>query len=1045
MRLRRPLEAGFAEDDLLVDGPGHQFHRARVRLGGTRQGGEVGAHVLLRGRGEGDVELLEAMAQDAEELVRREVLEDQRVVELVHPALGELLRDVLVRGVQLREDQGAFAARLDRELLDLQADLLHAAAVVEAGVRELRVVRVDEDQAVAGLPHGLAQDAVEERFGDVEEPLALDLGDVAVGNQAHALEDGRHDLRDGALARAAAADEPPRQEPLAHIRLADGVQVARRPDEVVDGFLDVPDARKRIEPGEGRVDGVVIEHDGFPGLSDNHVLREDGAEFLLRGMLQGGRARAQGGEDVVPDEVRHEPAVAEARGRAVGAVLDDGPQVRLGPRGEDESLPVDHLLADLQQLVRGVVLEAEHVREPAFDALVALQELLHGRGVAGQDDDQVGVLPAEFRQERVHDDAAVVVVPPFDELVGLVDEEDVASGAGQQAVHLLLGLADVLAHHPGLLRADDPALGEDAPGGEHPADDFRDGGLARPGVAEEGHVEAGRVRGQAELHPPGGETDGIQVILHPRLDLPEADQGVQLLKAVIADGDGRGDVRAQHRPERFRVRIRGGAEAPVHRGDDPLVEDAPDQQRVVEARVAVVVEVREVGFELLARLAVQAEAQAPAAGIDLLVQLVQGEVPEVDGGGNQVAQLGEGGEERVHAVRLAAQDQHPSGEPFLVREGVDERAHDKVFGFIGLSGRPGEFVRILEDEGSAAGVRHRGKGVVRGFAPDGRDEGRQPDRLDLFVIQVAVRRAEPLEEADAGLLLRAGVADEGRVQDGRIGRETRFPAGFRDPEAGGEVEGPFPEGFEPGMRVQGRETLLDGRAARRGRRFLGRGLGAPPDDHGMRQERFVVLQEGDEHGPFLVFGDAILSDQVRQGERIHMQAVPVMEDFDHVEIPAGGALLRTAAQRDFDLQFDGVVDRFRVDEVDMDILLLVVGDGPDLLQDSTLAVGLVHRNEKLVSLRGRPGGETRGEIGPEEIEDGRVVVEPVDFLVDIFAGIPEVEHQVDDVHQLLLGGVRVGEKVLGEFHRGWLGLWVQKDGKIRDQASLSRITIVDLR
>ena len=154
-----------------------------------------------------------------------------------------------------------------------------------------------------------------------------------------------------------------------------------------------------------------------------------------------------------------------------------------------------------------------------------------------------------------------------------------------------------------------------------------------------------------------------------------------------------------------------------------------------------------------------------------------------------------------------------------------------------------------------------------------------------------------------------------------------------------------------------------------------------------------------------------------------MQAVPVVEDLDQIVVPAGDALLLAAAQGDLDFQVDVFfVQVLRIDEVHMDIQVLIVVDGPDLLQNGALLGTPVDADEQLVALGGRLVGETPGEIGTEEEEDGRVVVEPVDFLVDMVAAVPEVDHQVDDGHQLLLGGVGVGEELLGEFHVvRWVG------------------------
>lgn len=55
-------EAGLAEDDLAVDGTGHQFHRTGIGADRVAERGQVSADVPFCGGAEGHFELLQTVA-----------------------------------------------------------------------------------------------------------------------------------------------------------------------------------------------------------------------------------------------------------------------------------------------------------------------------------------------------------------------------------------------------------------------------------------------------------------------------------------------------------------------------------------------------------------------------------------------------------------------------------------------------------------------------------------------------------------------------------------------------------------------------------------------------------------------------------------------------------------------------------------------------------------------------------------------------------------------------------------------------------------------
>ena len=87
-----------------MDGAGHEFHGTGIGVDGGTQGGQVAADMILGLGREAHFELLEAIAENVVKLIGREVLEDERVVKLIDAGLGELLRHIHVRGVQLGQN-----------------------------------------------------------------------------------------------------------------------------------------------------------------------------------------------------------------------------------------------------------------------------------------------------------------------------------------------------------------------------------------------------------------------------------------------------------------------------------------------------------------------------------------------------------------------------------------------------------------------------------------------------------------------------------------------------------------------------------------------------------------------------------------------------------------------------------------------------------------------------------------------------------------------------------------------------------------------------
>ena len=145
-------------------------------------------------------------------------------------------------------------------------------------------------------------------------------------------------------------------------------------------------------------------------------------------------------------------------------------------------------MGDLQQLVGGVVRELNLVGEAAGQTAVSGEESFHLSGISGQNDHKLVAVVFHPFDEGVDGFEAEAVLLAAVEAVGLVDKEDAAEGALNDAVGQRCGVAGVAAHEvaaahfhqlPALERPDGLEVLGHQPG---------DGGLAGAGVAGEDHV-----------------------------------------------------------------------------------------------------------------------------------------------------------------------------------------------------------------------------------------------------------------------------------------------------------------------------------------------------------------------------------------------------------------------------------------------------------------------------------------------------------------------------------------------------------------------------
>ena len=185
-------------------------------------------------------------------------------------------------------------------------------------------------------------------------------------------------------------------------------------------------------------------------------------------------------------------------GNAAHQVVFEG-RARAG--AEMVILRFQHLVRDPQQVAGGIVRKIQVMRDARAQPGVGAEEGLHPVLVARQDHDQIVALIFHHLQQYLDGFLPVIaLVFRAIQVVGLVDEEHAPHGLLQHLFGLGRGVSDVLAdqivagHRHQVAFAHIP----------QPMQDLRHAqgnrSFAGAGIAREGHVQAGCVRLQPEIH-----------------------------------------------------------------------------------------------------------------------------------------------------------------------------------------------------------------------------------------------------------------------------------------------------------------------------------------------------------------------------------------------------------------------------------------------------------------------------------------------------------------------------------------------------------------
>jgi hypothetical protein len=221
----------------------------------------------------------------------------------------------------------------------------------------------------------------------------------------------------------------------------------------------------------------------------------------------------------------------------------------LGTVRERVCLALEHQPRDAEQLVEPVVGEVDVVRDAGRHPRVEPEELVHPVAVAGEDhDESLALVLHHLKQDLDRLDAVVTLVLRTVEVVGLIDEEDAASGALQHVPRLRGGVPDVLPDEVVAGDGDDGAPLDVAETMEQVRHPQRDRRLAGAGVAREAHVQGGsrsdkpRLAAQLLDDEQGGD------LPDPRLDRAKTDElTVELLEQRLDVGAERSSVAVRRR------------------------------------------------------------------------------------------------------------------------------------------------------------------------------------------------------------------------------------------------------------------------------------------------------------------------------------------------------------------------------------------------------------------------------------------------------------------------------------------------------------------
>ena len=166
--------------------------------------------------------------------------------------------------------------------------------------------------------------------------------------------------------------------------------------------------------------------------------------------------------------------------------------------------------------------------EAGFQPGVRGDEALHRPGIARDYDHQLVAVVLHCLEQGFDGLAAEVVFAARSEGVGLVDKQYAAERAVNYLRGFHGGLADISGNQPGAVDLHELAAFERAYGRVELAEQARDRGLARAGVAGENHVQAHGRGGQPGLQAQRADFDEVYEALDLLLYVFEAYKAVEL-------------------------------------------------------------------------------------------------------------------------------------------------------------------------------------------------------------------------------------------------------------------------------------------------------------------------------------------------------------------------------------------------------------------------------------------------------------------------------------------------------------------------------------
>ena len=166
------------------------------------------------------------------------------------------------------------------------------------------------------------------------------------------------------------------------------------------------------------------------------------------------------------DELLDPSGIAEVGGAAAVGLGDGLLKLAAGSIGEKVLVAAEQAAGYLHELRCVVVVELVLIGEAPCESGVGGEHGVHLLLVSGEDNQQVRIGLREHGEQTVDDACTEVlaVARAVVEVIGLVDEEDVAACLLEHGFHILFGLANETSDELCAVGGDDVALGEQTQG-----------------------------------------------------------------------------------------------------------------------------------------------------------------------------------------------------------------------------------------------------------------------------------------------------------------------------------------------------------------------------------------------------------------------------------------------------------------------------------------------------------------------------------------------------------------------------------------------------